>query len=139
MTYGASGNAAGTFTNDGSFNVSSTGIFSVVGNNDTFVNDGGTIDNQGTFTLSSGTGQAFTQCAGTTTGNPIEFINGNGVALTFNGTGSSSFVVLSNAAGNTITGDIASGQTVNLKQSALEAGTLTATDSFAGQPRDDIR
>ena len=131
VTYGASGNAAGTFTNDGSFNVSSTGIFSVVGNNDTFVNDGGTIDNQGTFTLSSGTGQAFTQCAGTTTGNPIQFINGNGVALTFNGTGSSSFVVLSNAAGNTITGDIASGQTVNLKQSALEAGTLTATDSFA--------
>ncbi len=130
VTYGASGNASGTFTNDGTFDVSSTGTFNVEGNTDTFINDGGTIDNQGTFELTNGTGQTFHEGAGTTTGNPIQLNNTSGAALTFTGTGSSSFTVFGNATGNTITGDIASGQTVNLQQSGLQPGTLTATASF---------
>ena len=118
-----------TLTNQGTIDVAVNDSILFEGNSETVDNSACTIDNLGTYELTGGTGQAFTQGAATTTGHPIEFANGNGVALTFNGTGASSFDVLGNASGNTITGDIASGKR-NAPADRAGVRDPTATASF---------
>jgi hypothetical protein len=106
-----------TLTNDGTIAVGPNSVLTTTGSSGTIDNDGGTIRDGGTVTLSSG-GGTFIEGDGSETGNLVS-INSQG-ALQLTGSGASGFSLN----GAAISGDIAAGQVV-------QSGTLTATGSFA--------
>ena len=106
-----------TLTNKGTITLAPLATLETTsGDTDTIDNAGGTIDNAGIVTVT--TGGTFSEGAGKTTGNPINLISGG--ALTLTGSGASTFDVQ-----GTISGNIAADQTVNIGRA-----TVTATGSF---------
>jgi hypothetical protein len=85
---------------------------------------GGSIATAGTGSVTVN-GGSYTQGAGTTSGNPI-LIQG-GAALSYTGSGASSIV---SHDGNTISGNLSSGQTLSIEGHCGSDATLTASASF---------
>jgi hypothetical protein len=107
------------FTNEGTFVTTPSGSASSGGNGVNFVNQSGTITNNGSMGPFGGYG--FAEINGTTTGNPLLSTG----PLNFLGTGSSSFDVRA----GTITGDLAAGQTVY-----ADANGATTVANWQGTP-----
>jgi hypothetical protein len=91
---------------------------------------GGTIANHGTVQVSG----SFTQGAGTTSDQPVQLLNGS--SLAFTGTGAGAFLAEDGPGAEVVglSGDLASGQTLELASpgacGANQAATLAATGSF---------
>lgn len=107
---------SGRLTNDGTIAVGSNATLTTSGTLGTIDNDGGTIQNGGTVTLSP-SGGTFIEGAGGETGNLVAVNSPSVLRLT--GGGASGFSLN----GASISGNIAAGQTV-------QAGSLNATGSF---------
>ncbi len=101
MTHEDGGNGATTFTNDGTLSVGAAGGLAVSGNS-SFTQSAGTLTNSGSFTVNSGT---FTQSGGTDSGIAISITSSTLV----DSAGAASFDLF---AGDTLSGTIPSGQTV---------------------------
>jgi hypothetical protein len=133
-----SSGGATTFTNDGTVTIEATSGLALSGGS-SFVNNGGTVTNQGSFSVSGGT---FTQRGGTGVGNPIVLAGSTldddtsaGAAL-FNlangtnaltGTGSNPGI----AAGQVVT-VAASNTTTAVPKDLTNAGTITLGDGGGG-------
>jgi large repetitive protein len=116
-TFSLDGTTAHTLTNDGSIVVGPNSQLTTTGTLGTLDNDGGTISNGGTVTLSP-SGGTFVEGGGAETGNLVAINAPSALQLT--GGGASGFQL---NGGASLSGDIAAGQVV-------QDGTVNATGSF---------
>ncbi len=112
-----------TLTNDGTIVVGPNSVLTTTGTTGTIDNDGGTIRNGGTVTLSP-SGGTFVEGAGTETGNLVAINAPSALELT--GSGAAGFQV---NGGASVSGNIAAGQvvqdgSVNWTGSFTNSGTL---------------
>jgi fibronectin-binding autotransporter adhesin len=139
---GPSAAPIGTLTNDGTIDIAATS--SDTNNPPTLqsagmpVSDnGGTIDNQGTFTVGGANGVAsgYAQGNGTETGNPVEIYGDAPIAFTGKGAASieahdTGTLSGSLSAGQTLQTDI--GVTLTAPSSFTNAGTIVLNDTYYG-------
>jgi Bacterial Ig-like domain (group 3)/PKD domain len=117
--------AKATLANEGTLNVA-TGVALVVSAEVSVVNAAGAIDGTGTGTVAIEPGTSFTEGAGTTSGTkPVIVRDG---ALHYTGTGASK--ITEHGEGNTLSGNLASGQALVLESTNGEHQRTTASASF---------
>ena len=120
-------NAKGTtLTNEGTIDLA-TGVALVGANEAAIVNAAGAIDATGTGTVGMEPGTTFTQGNGTTSGaKPVILRRAN---LIYTGTGASK--ITQHGEGNTLSGNLAAGQSLVLESTNGEHEKTTASESFS--------
>jgi len=118
----------GAITNTDSFNVAA-GAEATFGTSSVFTQAGGTLNNQGTFTLSSDT---FDFNGGTVTANPPVILN-SALNIGPSSTGAATFEVRGLA--STLSGDVAVAQTLNVQGINGLSAVGTAATSFTNRGR----
>ncbi len=116
--------SSGNYTNNNAFNVASSKTFTINGSSQVFTQAGGTLAATGQFDLTSA---AFNFNGGAITGTPRL------VAAALNiGAGSTGAATFSTRSSSTLSGNVASGQTILIQgDNAFGAATITASSSFS--------
>ncbi|HEY5838344.1 MAG TPA: Ig-like domain-containing protein [Pyrinomonadaceae bacterium] len=120
-------NGAGVYTNNSILNIAAGRTLSITGSNfnrQTFNQNGGTLNIAGAFNLTSFV--TFNFNGGSITGIPV--ISTGTLNIGPGSTGAAEFSM--RGAGNTLSGDIAPAQTVNINANTTSPVTLTAVNSF---------
>lgn len=113
----------GSYINRGQFNIGA-GAFVNSGVSQVFIQEAGTLDNQGSMTITGG--NAFTFNGGQITGNPILFSAG-ALNIGPGSMGAGAFTMVSAA---TLSGDVAHAQMIKLQGNSSFTATLTAATGF---------
>jgi len=115
----------GTYTNNSTFNIGGSGSSLKFNGSQTFNQDGGALDNQGSFTM--GAGDTFNFNGGALSGNDL--VLGSGSTLNI-GVGSTGAGSVSMQGATTYSGDIAVAQTVTIQGVPGVSATMTAANGF---------